>query len=298
MLTTTGVGRSDSVLIKFVSTAASYAGGTSGSGSPYSAVWTIEGVKYPVLNPGTVVFAGDKSVWFEITPADRLTGFTCRGNSLTGPFPAGLLNCHNLLTLDVANNALSGPVPSLSDLKYLNDLELFTNGFTGTFPSLAGNALLTILSIAGNSFSGAFPDISPCTGMTQVYAGACGFSGSLPSLSANTALLVLTCNSNSLSGNIPTLASNTVLGDFEPASNQFTGVAPGFAVPPSLHVAYFQNNLLTQAAVDAILAAFVTAGAVGAYQLNAGGTGNATPSAAGLANKATLVTRGWTVTTN
>jgi hypothetical protein len=59
------------------------------------------------------------------------------------------------------------------------------------------------------------------------------------------------------------------------------------------------SNLFTQAAIDAILAAFVTAGRVsGTRTLNLGGTGNASPSVAGLASVSTLVTRGWTVTYN
>ena len=60
-----------------------------------------------------------------------------------------------------------------------------------------------------------------------------------------------------------------------------------------------QNNLLTQAAVDAILAAFVAANrTTGTRILNLGGTGNAAPSATGVTDKNTLISRGWTVTTN
>jgi hypothetical protein len=89
-----------------------------------------------------------------------------------------------------------------------------------------------------------------------------------------------------------------VLTTFHCYSNQLTGWTGG-TVPIALGDFQAQNNLLTQAAVDAILAAFVAAGRnSGTRTLNLGGTGNATPSATGLANKATLVSRGWTVTTN
>ncbi len=55
--------------------------------------------------------------------------------------------------------------------------------------------------------------------------------------------------------------------------------------------------LLNQAALDGILAALVTNGASnGNCVLN--GAGNGTPSAAGLASKAILVSRGWTVFVN
>jgi hypothetical protein len=106
------------------------------------------------------------------------------------------------------------------------------------------------------------------------------------------------CSGNSLSGNIPSLGSFTSLASFQCNSNVLNGADAGFSVGAALHAAYLQNNLLPQAAVDSILAAFVAAGASGAYALNIGGTGNASPSAAGLADKATLAGRGWTVTTN
>lgn len=59
----------------------------------------------------------------------------------------------------------------------------------------------------------------------------------------------------------------------------------------------FNNNALSEATVDHILAKFAAAtGVNGTLYIN-GGT-NATPSAAGLASKATLVGRGWTVNHN
>ena len=59
----------------------------------------------------------------------------------------------------------------------------------------------------------------------------------------------------------------------------------------------FQNCALSQASVDGILASLVTAGKSNGTVNMHGGT-SATPSAAGLASKATLVSRGWTVTHN
>ena len=59
------------------------------------------------------------------------------------------------------------------------------------------------------------------------------------------------------------------------------------------------NNLLTQAAVDDILTAFVAANkTTGTRILNLGGTGNAAPSSSGLTLVSTLQSRGWTVTHN
>ena len=61
------------------------------------------------------------------------------------------------------------------------------------------------------------------------------------------------------------------------------------------------GNALPQPAIDGLLAAFVAAGrtsASGQVELLLNGGTNAAPSAAGLVDKATLVSRGWTVVTN
>ena len=109
------------------------------------------------------------------------------------------------------------------------------------------------------------------------------------------------CHVNQLTGSIPSLSANTALVVFYCNNNQLTNVAAGFAVPASLGNFRAETNNLPQTAVDTILAAFVAAGrtsASGTVTLNLGGAGNAAPSAAGLTDKATLQSRGWTVTTN
>jgi hypothetical protein len=157
---------------------------------------------------------------------------------------------------------------------------------------------LTGFSWRANALTGNFPDIRNCTSLSVVDVAVNSLSGPIPDLSGLTALTSLNARTNLLSGNIPSFASNTLLGAFFGYANSFTGVVPGFAVPAACHDFEVNDCPLTQAAVDAILAAFVAAGAAGAYILNIGGIGPATPSAAGLTNKATLVTRGWAVTTN
>ena len=199
----TGVGGSGHQY-SFVSTGTQYVGRTCAANSGYTATWTIGGVAYSGLNPGTVALSTDKTVYFDINPQSKLTAFDCGSNQLTG---------------------------------------------------------------------------------------------SIPSLTANTALVTLYCNGNRLTGSIPSLTANTALVTLYCYNNRLTGVDAGFAVRPALLNAHFESNLLTQSAVDAILAAFVAAGGL-AGALSIGGSGNATPSAAGLASKATLQGLGWTVVTN
>jgi hypothetical protein len=91
--------------------------------------------------------------------------------------------------------------------------------------------------------------------------------------------------------------AGTSLGIFLCHSNQLTGF--GGAVPASLGNFQAQNNQLTSTAVNAILAAFVAANkTTGTKILNLGGTGNGAPTGQGITDKATLISRGWTVTTN
>lgn len=233
-LMTTGTGRPDSLYVTATATGNSVTFGSMVANNPNSARWVIGGAVSTSLNPGLVditATAPTTPIIFELTPVSRLTGFSLRGNSLTGTWP-DLRNCVNLTAIDNAINSLSGP---LLDLR--------------------GNAALTSLN----------------------------------------------CRNNLLSGSIPTLSANAALVQIFGYANRFTGVASGFAVTAALGDFEFNDCLLTQAAVDAILAAFVAAGrtsVAGTCVLNVGGTGNAAPSVAGAANAAILTGRGWTVTTN
>jgi hypothetical protein len=94
------------------------------------------------------------------------------------------------------------------------------------------------------------------------------------------------------------LSANTKLGAFACNNNQLTGFAGG-SVSNTISNFQAQNNQLTSTSVNAILAAFVAANRTSGQRiLNLGGTGNAAPTGQGVTDRATLVARGWTVTTN
>jgi hypothetical protein len=239
-----------------------------------TASWLIEGTAYAGLNPGTVALSGNHQVQFRILPGSALT------------------------TLVLSNNSLKGPTPNLAQFPSLTTLIIWGNQFTGPFPPLVFNQTLTYIDAGLNAgITGSVPSISGNLSMGIFQFGGCSLTGTIPNISVNTALTGYAVNNNNLVGAIPTLVSNTLLTFFNVASNFLTSVVGGFAVPAALKTIDMHSNLLPQAAVDAVLAAVVLAGATGGT-LNLGGTGNATPSAAGLADKATLITRTWTVTTN
>lgn len=153
---------------------------------------------------------------------------------------------------------------------------------------------LTTLYLSSNFFSGQL-DISLNVDLQILYAANNKFGGDI-SFSANTLLQTLQVGNNLLTGNI-NLSNNTLLTTCGLSTNQFSTFSG--TVSSSIEDFQVQNNILTQTAVDAILAAFVAANrTTGIRNLNLGGTGNASPSLSGLANKAILNSRGWTVTHN
>jgi hypothetical protein len=158
---------------------------------------------------------------------------------------------------------------------------------------------LTQWRCENNSLTGTLPSLTPYTSLINLQFHQNAFTGSLPDTTGLASLTGVVGYLNQCSGNIPDFSTNTSLASYDVGDNKLTGVATGFAVPAVLKTFAAANNLLSQAAVDAILHAFVLAGATGG-SLNLGGTGNSTPSAAGLADKATLQGRvpAWTVTTN
>lgn len=298
------VGDSGSVFVQtaiyfeFVSTGSAYTARVCAATGLNNDTWLIEGANTG-LNPGTVTFTGNKRCVFNVDPPRSLTEFRANTNTLTGSFP-NISSCSLLRVFDISTNAITGPVPNIDGLTALQYFTVSTNAtLNGTFPSLTYNTALLSISAISCGFTGSLPSIVTNTLIQTASLSLNSFSGAIPAFGANTALTIYYCQGNTtLNGDIPTLNSCTTLATFYAYDNVITGVAAGFAVPATLHNFQAQNNLLTQAAVDAILAAFVLAGASGVYTLNIGGTGNAIPSLAGAADKSTLQGRGWTVTTN
>lgn len=193
------------------------------------------------------------------------------------------LSLNSDTSYDVSTDGLTAPVAVVYPASLINNagVEIFilrdnASTLCGAAPIFSGMTGLTTLQIHNNLFSGACPTFSACTNLTALKVNNNNnMSGPLPDLSANTALITAYFNSNKFTGWTGGTVSAT-LGDFRADA-----------------------NLLTQAAVDAILAAFVAANrTTGTRILNLGGTGNAAPSAAGVTDKNTLISRGWTVTTN
>ena len=153
---------------------------------------------------------------------------------------------------------------------------------------------LTSVYFSNNKFSGLL-DLTANTALVTAYFYSNLFGGNLD-LSKNTALVTAQFSANRFTGNID-FTTNTNLTTVDFSSNQFSTFSG--SVSTLLGDCNLSNNLLTQAAVDDILAAFVAANkTTGTRVLNLGGTGNAAPSSGGLTLVNTLQGRGWTVTHN
>jgi hypothetical protein len=104
-----------------------------------------------------------------------------------------------------------------------------------------------------------------------------------------------------MSGTIPSFTANVALVLFVGYTNAFTGYTASTIAATCVDF-QVNNNLLPESAVDQILADFETgvAGRPAAGTISLGGTGNAAPSAAGLASKAAILAAkpGWTITHN
>jgi len=144
--------------------------------------------------------------------------------------------------------------------------------------------------------SGPIPSLNTNTALQYFYCDNNSLTGPIPSLSANTNLVAFRGGNNQLSGPIPSLTANTKLSQFQCFNNQLTGYSD-VAVPASLSDFRASTNQLSSTAVNKILAAFVAINRINGI-LQIAGAGNGAPTGQGLTDKATLIGRGWTVTTN
>ena len=249
-----------------------------------------------------------------------LQSFFCQQNLLTGSIPS-LSGLTTLLDFRCEANSLSGSIPPLPNslqffschLNYLTgsipllpqNIRIFlcqsqqgNTKLTGSLPSFLGLNFLQDFQAHNNQLTGPIPSLSGLSNLQIFYCFSNQLTGSIPSLSGLNNLRDFRCHINQLTGSIPSLSELSNLEIFICHTNQLTGFDGG-SVSNTLGTFRAENNQLTSAAVNAILAAFVAANrTTGTRVLNLGGVGNAAPTGQGITDKATLVSRGWTVTTN
>lgn len=232
----------------------------------------------------------------DLSGLNKLKTFRCINNSLTGLFGYG--DNKTLIELNASTNKIENNIERL-DNKPLDLIYLQSNLLTGNIPNLPQSTIRAYFNNNKN-LTGSIPPLSSHALLQEFSVSNCSLSGSIPSLSACVKIKIFNASNqqstDKLSGDIGDLSNNNSLTTLLIHSNKIDEWS-GSSVPPTLNLFLAQNNLLNTASVDSLLQAFVDANRSSGV-LNLGGTGNQSPSSAGLINKNTLVSRGWTVTTN
>ncbi|WVZ54087.1 hypothetical protein U9M48_004950 [Paspalum notatum var. saurae] len=196
-------------------------------------------------------------------------------NQLSGGFPSGVANLHNLMEFALGGNQFTGEVPEwLGTLNHLQSLVLSENNFTGFIPSSLSNlSQLSYLHLESNKFEGHLPasienlqSLQVCLfsnnllsggvpkemfgipAITKIDLSVNNLRGQLPSEVGNArALIQLDVSSNSLSGDIPnTIGSCESLQYIGLQQNSFRGSIPTtLGNISSLQVLNLSHNNLT-----------------------------------------------------
>ncbi|KAG1342711.1 Receptor protein kinase TMK1 [Cocos nucifera] len=221
----------------------------------------------------------DSCTWTGVTCTEgRVTAIQVGNRSLAGTLPAEVRNLTALLRLEVHNNQLSGPLPSLAGLSSLQALLLHGNRFSGTPPrdffsglsslqsaylddnpfdpwpipaNLKDAAALVNFSANSANVSGELPDFL-ATAFPSLDHLALAFnllSGAVPASFATAPLRSLWLNNQQgnsrLSGGIAFVANMTSLEEIWLNSNDFSGPLPDFSALQHLQDLQLRDNRLT-----------------------------------------------------
>ncbi|CAM8998184.1 unnamed protein product [Rhodiola kirilowii] len=154
------------------------------------------------------------------------------GNSIDGEIPLGLSKCKNLLYFSMADNKLTGGIPSeIGNLTLLRELYLYRNNLRGEIPQEFGHLHnLQILSVFDNQLTGYVPpSVYNMSFLEQLYLTNNRLYGSFPQDMCNNlrSLWEITLFNNKFEGSIPRGIGNcSSLVLINLGSNSFTGEIP------------------------------------------------------------------------
>ncbi len=190
---------------------------------------------------------GTECSWYGIscdTGPNHVIGISLNNNNLSGPLPA-IGDLTYLQTLEAYGNNLTGPIPALSGLTSLQTIYLFANQLTGSIPSLSGLANLQTFYCSSNQLTGSIPSLDGLTSLNNVDLRNNQLTGSIPSINGLTSLSVFIVAGNKLTGSIPSLNGMALLMDLDVSDNQLTGSIPSLNGLINLTQFYSYNNQLT-----------------------------------------------------
>ncbi|XP_020598836.1 receptor-like protein kinase HSL1 [Phalaenopsis equestris] len=167
-----------------------------------------------------------------LLPCRSLSHLDLSQNNLIGPLPSLLPSLPLLRYLDLAANNFSGPIPpSFAFFPSLEVLSLTYNLLNGTIPSFLGNlSSLRQLNLSYNPFAaGPIPvSLSNLTNLDTLWLSSCSLTGEIPpALGGLHKLTNLDLSTNLLTGGIPeTLSSLSSVVQIELYNNHLTGRFP------------------------------------------------------------------------
>ncbi|PNX94627.1 receptor protein kinase TMK1-like protein [Trifolium pratense] len=210
----------------------------------------------------------------------RVTYIDLSSQNLAGTLPSNLNSLTQLTSLNLYNNAFSGPIPSLANLSSLKTVNLGNNQFNSVPPAaFSGLPSLQQLAISYNSFlpwtfpseltqlsnlntldldsaniNGNLPDIfSNFTALTEIRLAYNNLTGELPNSLATSSIQILWLNNNNLTGSIAVIANMTQLSQVWLHVNKFTGPIPDLSQCTNLLNLQLRDNQLTGLVPDSLM---------------------------------------------
>ncbi|MDC1502971.1 PKD domain-containing protein [Gammaproteobacteria bacterium] len=122
---------------------------------------------------------------------------------------------NSVYRLQLDDNGLAGPIPSLASLGNLYFINFNFNQLTGSMPDLSGLTALSGADLYDNQFSGSIPALNNLPELSYLNLGSNALTGNLPeSLGSLPSLGSLTVDGNRLSGEIPDAFADSSIEGF------------------------------------------------------------------------------------
>ncbi|PRP84455.1 putative Leucine-rich repeat receptor protein kinase EXS precursor [Planoprotostelium fungivorum] len=136
-------------------------------------------------------------------------------NDIYGPFPSSVASLFSLRTLRLGGNRMSGSLPSMDLLLYLQELSVCGNRLTSNLTQLMSLTQLTTLDLSNNPLTTEIPsDISNLINLRSLNLSNCNLQGDVPQeLWSIRSLQSIDLHNNSLNGSLEDILSDPSLVD-------------------------------------------------------------------------------------